>query len=166
MRIVKTLAAAALLCSGAAQAKPGCVFQDAALRSGPGSSEYLIGVIPANSSIVLVRRGEKWSIVSYDGETGYLATRHLSRERRGAGDPPTWRESMNPGRTLIREIDPLFGDARPFGGPRRVDLGFTDYFSGFRRASWTDRTRDPATAARAPSGPCVVATTKGDRHER
>ncbi|WP_400768279.1 hypothetical protein [Methylosinus sporium] len=156
-------AAAALGLAGPTAARPACVFQDAALRSDAGSGEHLIGVIPALSSIVLVRQGPKWSIVSYDGETGYIQTRRLTPFG-GPGDPPSWRQSLSSDRTLLREIDPLFGDASwRFGLAPRSTLGFYNYFSGFRRSAWTDRAGARAAEARASANPCLAALRQAER---
>lgn len=150
--------------AGTAAAKPACVFQDAALRSGAGADEHLVGVIPAYSPIVLVREGPRWSIVSYDGETGFVATRHLAPFG-GPADPPVWRQSLSPKQTLLREIDPLFGDSSlRFGLARRSALGgFYNYFSGFRRAAWTDRTGARVAAAPASANPCLAALRRAER---
>jgi len=156
--------AALLGLAGTAAARPACVFQDAALRGGAGGGEYLVGVIPAFSPIVLVREGPKWSIVSYDGETGYVATRHLTPFG-GPADPPSWRQSLSPDRTLLREIDPLFGDSSlRFGLAQHSPLGgFYDYFSGFRRSAWTDRTGARVAAAPASANPCLAALRRAER---
>ncbi|WP_036286790.1 hypothetical protein [Methylosinus sp. PW1] len=158
-------AAAALLgLAGSAAAKPACVFQDAALRGDAGSAEHLIGVIPALSPIVLVRQGPKWSIVSFDGETGYVQTRHLTPFG-GPADPPSWRQSPSPNQTLRREIDPLFGEASwRFGLAPRSTLGLYNYFSGFRRAAWTDRTGARVAEARASANPCLAALRQAERN--
>jgi len=164
---IRTLCAFAALLSvaGTALAKPACVFQDAALRGGAGSGEHLIGVIPALSPIVLVRQGPKWSIVSFDGETGYVAARHLTPFG-GPADPPSWRQSLSSNQTLSREIDPLFGDASlRFGLSRRPSLGsFYNYFSGFRRSAWTDRTGARVAAAEASANPCLAALRQAERN--
>jgi uncharacterized protein YraI len=130
------------LSPGAARARPGCIYQNAHLRIGPGSNYPLIGTIPAPTPVVLVRQGPKWSIVSFDGETGYVATRHLSRRSGAPPDPPPSRSLTTSDPVLVREIDPLFGSAR-LGGGRfgwRVWSGGDDYFAGFRRRPWMDRT--------------------------
>ncbi|MBG0811381.1 hypothetical protein IY145_18690 [Methylosinus sp. H3A] len=156
-------AAAALLgLAGSAAARPACVFQDAALRGDAGSGEHLIGVIPALSPIVLVRQGPKWSIVSFDGETGYVQTRHLTPFG-GPADPPSWRQSPSPNQTLLREIDPLFGDSA-LRLARGSALGFYNYFSGFRRSAWTDRTGARVAEARASENPCLAALRQAERY--
>jgi len=152
--IMKTLAPAtiALLCLGVrvASASPACVYQDSALRGGPGDSYYLIGTIPAAARVVLVQLRPRWSLISYDGETGYVATAHLSPHSGARSDPPAWVPSLAPSRALTREVDPFFGDASLSGRfDRRRDYGGGDYFSGYRRNSWTDRT--PAAPAKPVS---------------
>jgi len=148
----RTLAPAtiALLCLGghAASGSPACIYQDAALRGGPGDSYYLIGTIPAPARVVLVQLRPRWSLISYDGETGYVATAHLSPQSGARPDPPAYVPSLAPSRALTREVDPLFGDASLRGRfDRRRDYGGSaDYFSGYRRNSWTDRT--PAAPAK------------------
>jgi len=126
--IMKTLAPAtiALLCLGVrvASASPACVYQDSALRGGPGDSYYLIGTIPAAARVVLVQLRPRWSLISYDGETGYVATAHLSPHSGARSDPPAWVPSLAPSRALTREVDPFFGDASLSGRfDRRRDYG-------------------------------------------
>jgi uncharacterized protein YgiM (DUF1202 family) len=127
--------------SGEARATPACVYQNAALRRGPSNSSYLIGTIPAPARVILVQKRPRWSLISYDGETGYVATAHLSPHSGARPDPPAYVQSLTPGRPITQEIDPFFGAAGlrehygvrdAFGGPK--------YFTGYRRTPWTDRT--------------------------
>jgi len=138
-----------------AGASPACVYQDAALRGGPGDSFYLIGTIPASARVVLLQRRERWSLVSYDGETGYVATAHLSQRSGAPPDPPAYVPSPAPSQALICEVDPLFGDASLGGrfGPHR-NYGGGSYFSGYRRNSWTDRTPGAANVKPLSSAGC------------
>jgi len=126
---------------GEARAAPACVYQNAALRRGPSNSSYLIGTIPAPARVILVQKRAKWSLISYDGETGYVATAHLSPHSGARADPPAYVQSLAPGRPLTREIDPFFGAAglREHYGVRD-DFGGSNYFTGYRRTPWTDRT--------------------------
>jgi hypothetical protein len=127
----------------AALAKPGCIFQDAHVFTTPAYGAGLIGTIPAPAPVQVVRRGEKWSLVSYDGESGYVATAHLSPRSALRADPPPSVGYVSPSNVLRREIDPLtiafwpYGGRGPFVGSR---FGGASYFSGFRRSGWTDRT--------------------------
>ena len=159
---IAMIAAVAGLAGGSAVARPACLYQDANLRGGPGSSYYLIGTIPAPAPVVLVRLGIKWSLISYDGETGYVATAHLSPGKGVPNDPPPSAPSLAPEQALTREIDPLFGDASLHGRfGRRGGVGFGDYNTGFRRAPWTDRTATPPPPQPFPDGACALPAAKG-----
>jgi len=72
-----------------AKAVPACIYQDAALRAGPGNGYYLVGTIPAPARVILVQRRARWSLISYDGETGAMSRPRISR--RGAARDPTCR---------------------------------------------------------------------------
>jgi hypothetical protein len=108
--LVAGLACAATASS--ALARPSRLVYDAALRVGPGLSYPAIGTIPAGTQINLVRQDKVWSIVSYDGETGYLLTNSVTGRLGFRPDPPF------AGNPLIRELDPNFAGpyAYYFGG--------------------------------------------------
>lgn len=72
----------------AATARPGCVYTDANLFTSSAYLGGLIGTIPAPAPVEIVQRGRKWSLVSYDGESGYIRTRHLSPKSQARPDPP------------------------------------------------------------------------------
>lgn len=171
--IAKLVAGAPMLAFGllasAALARPGCVFQDAFLFTDPTYNGYLIGTIPAPAPVELVRMGKNWSIISYDGETGYVATRHLVPNSGARADPPPgiWRQRL----TLRREIDPLFYwpdggrfglRGRAFGGQFAGD----GYFSGFRRSPWTDRTNWRRVSYLGPDSPKWAACGLAVDHNR
>lgn len=71
-----------------AKAGPGCIYTDSYLFSNPSYLGGLIGTIPAPAPVEVVRKGKKWSIVSYDGESGYVKTSHLSPRSGARPDPP------------------------------------------------------------------------------
>lgn len=134
------------------RARPACVHRDARLYREASDHSSLIGTIPAPTPVVLVRAGDKWSMVSYDGETGYLLSAHLSPGAAIPADPPPSRQVLSSERALVREIDPLFGDASTRS---RLTRATADYFTGFRRSTWTDRTSNPTPAhAAAGASPC------------
>jgi Bacterial SH3 domain len=154
------------LASGEARTEPACVYQDAALRGGPGSSYYLIGTIPAAARVILVQKRPRWSLISYDGETGYVSTAHLSPRSGARADPPAYVPSLSPGQSLTREIDPYFGAAGlrgHYGLP--ADFGSVNYFAGYRRRPWTDRTPPaPGDIKPVSSAGCAwLAPQKGGR---
>jgi hypothetical protein len=156
------VAAAAVVTAHGALARPGCVFQDAHVFTTQTYGRSLIGTIPAPAPVEVVRLGKKWSIISYDGESGYVATAHLSPRSGTRADPPPGVGYYSANNVLRREIDPLTADfwpngvrygwrGGPFPGSR---LTGSTYFSGFRRAPWTDRTnwrRDSYLAADDPA---------------
>lgn len=143
------LAACLALAAPAAMARPACVYQDAFLFDSTTYNAYLVGTIPAPAPVELVRLGRKWSFVSYDGESGYVATRHLISNSGARPDPPpgVWEQEAE-SQTLRREIDPLTSPYFPGGvrfGLRGRGIGFggnyvgDPYFAGFRRTPWTNR---------------------------
>ncbi|WP_457796007.1 hypothetical protein [Methylocystis sp. S23] len=165
-----TLASCALgaaLAASPALARPGCVHQDAFLFTDPTYTGNLIGTIPAPAPVEVVRTGPKWSIISYDGESGYVATRHLSPASGARSDPPPGRY-YDASRTMRREIDPLFDShwlnggrfaarGRPFGGY----WSGSNYFAGFRRSYWTDRVNWRRESYLAPDDPAWAACGAG-----
>jgi len=164
-RIFALIALPAL--SGGAQASPACIYQDAALRGGPGSSYYLIGTIPAPARVTLLQLKPQWSMISYDGETGYVATAHLSPYSGARPDPPAYAQSLAPGRALTREIDPFFGDASLRGRfDWRPGALTPDYFSGYRRTPWTDRTPTGEIKPLSSAGCSPPVTAKPTRQRR
>jgi hypothetical protein len=71
-----------------AEAQPSCVYTDANLFTSPAYLGGLIGTIPAPAPVEIVQRGRKWSLVSYDGESGYIRSSRLSPNSRARSDPP------------------------------------------------------------------------------
>ncbi|WP_457797947.1 SH3 domain-containing protein [Methylocystis sp. S23] len=115
-----------------ARAAPGCVYQDAYLFSSPDYVGGLIGTIPAPAPVEVVQRGKKWSLISYDGQTGYVSTSHLSRNSRAQADPPpsVYDESV----------------AAP-----------TPFWTGSWGPDWTSRTEWSRESAVPPSDPAWAA---------
>jgi hypothetical protein len=88
MKRALLIASLFLSAMSAGEARPGCVYTDANLFTSPAYLGGLIGTIPAPAPVEVVQRGQKWSLVSYDGESGYIRTRRLSPKSRTQPDPP------------------------------------------------------------------------------
>jgi hypothetical protein len=132
-----------------------CVFQDAYVFTDPSYTGALIGTIPAPAPVELVRLGPKWSLISYDGESGYVATRHLIRNSGAAADPPPG-DDYGAAAGLRRDIDPQTLMNWPYPGAR-FGLGsrWSDptFYAGLRGSHWTSRTHWRRTTYRAPNDP-------------
>lgn len=138
------------LSANAAQAGPGCLYQDAFLFSDPTYLGGLIGTIPAPTPVEVVRKGRKWSIISYNGESGYVATRHLSPGSRTRPDPPP----LDYDQTLTLRQPLAF-----WSGP--------NYFWGYNRSYWTSRRNWSRESYLSPDDPawaaCGVTTSRRKR---
>lgn len=98
--------------SSVSWARPDHLAYDTALRVGPGLSYPPIGTISAGTLVHLVRRDPVWSIVSYDGETGYLLSNHLVGSPNVQPGLPPGLYSWGSGGTLVQTVDPI--PAGPF----------------------------------------------------
>jgi hypothetical protein len=96
-----------VLLASAAAAKPDHLAYDAVLYAERDMSSAPIARIPAGTLIHLVRRDKVWSMVSFDGESGYL----LSNLLVGGPDthPGTPRGFYPSGGSsaLLRGVDPM-----------------------------------------------------------
>lgn len=122
VRIAVVLFAAA---SSTAQANPGCIYTDFYLFTNPSYLGGLIGTIPAPAPVEVVRKGRKWSIVSYDGKSGYVKTSHLSpfwRAPRSAAGRlrPVRRGAVS---RLLVEPEQLSGLHVQLDEPNQLELG-------------------------------------------
>jgi hypothetical protein len=88
MKRVTIAVALSVAAVATARANPGCIYTDAYLFANPSYLGGLIGTIPAPAPVEVVRKGRKWSIVSYDGESGYVKSSHLSARSGVRADPP------------------------------------------------------------------------------
>lgn len=89
--VVGFFAAFFALLTEVANARPGCVYQDAHLRIGPGGSYPSIGTIPGPTPVVLVRLGKEWSIF-------------LTMARRATSRPVILQASVTQGRIPRRPV--------------------------------------------------------------
>jgi hypothetical protein len=94
-----------LLANGAA-ARPDHLAYSAVLYAERDMSSAPIARIPAGAPIHLVRREKVWSMVSFDGETGYLLSNLLAG---GPNTHPGIPRGFYPsgGDTAIRRVDPM-----------------------------------------------------------
>jgi hypothetical protein len=112
-------------------ADPGCIYTDSYLFTNPSYLGGLIGTIPAPAPVEVVRKGKKWSIVSYDGESGYVKTSHLSPRSGARADPPPVVYDQS-----IAGAYPAFSS-----GPNSF-LGFTSNWTS--RTNWSRESSIPA----------------------
>jgi hypothetical protein len=116
-----------VLLASAAAARPGYLAYNAVLHVEPDMSSPPIGTIPAGTLIHLVRRDKVWSIVSFDGETGYLLSNLLVGGRdTHPGIPRGLYPSGGPS-TLLRLVDPM-----PAGPYSYYFTGRYGYWAGWR----------------------------------
>lgn len=141
MKLAATAASVLLIIAvSCAQARPGCVYQDAFLFSDPTYLGSLIGTIPAPAPVEVVRKGKKWSIISYDGESGYVATSHLVPGSKTRPDPPPIKYDQS--RSLRQPLT-------SWTGP--------NYFWGYNRSYWTSRRDWSRETYLAPDDPAWAA---------
>ena len=81
------LAALAALCAGDALAHEAIVAHVAALRAGPGAARRAIATLPAGAPVDVVTTRRGWSLVSYEGLRGYVASEALAAAAVPSGDP-------------------------------------------------------------------------------
>ena len=112
-------------------ADPGCIYTDSYLFTNPSYLGGLIGTIPAPAPVEVVRKGKKWSIVSYDGESGYVKTSHLSPRSGARADPPPVVYDQS-----VAGAYPAFSS-----GPNSF-LGFTSNWTS--RTNWSRESSIPA----------------------
>jgi hypothetical protein len=95
-----------VLLAGAAAAKPGHLAYNAVLYAERDMGSAPIARIPAGTLIHLVRRDKVWSMVSFDGETGYLLSNLLVG---GSNTHPGIPRGFYPsgGDIAIRRVDPM-----------------------------------------------------------
>jgi len=96
----RSFAATAVLLVTAAQgaiAEPAILRAAASLRSGPAEGRAALETLPKGAAVDIERRGRRWSLVSYEGRRGYVATSAVGDPEvlagpaeagaRGPGDP-------------------------------------------------------------------------------
>jgi len=116
-----------VLLAGGAAAGPAHLAYNAVLYGERDLGSARIARIPAGTPIHLVRRDKIWSMVSFDGETGYLLSNlvvggHDTRP----GIPPGLYPSGGPS-TLPRRVDPM-----PAGPYSYYFTGRYGYWWGWR----------------------------------
>ena len=80
-------AAFAVLGAGGALAHEAIVAQVAALRAGPGAARHVLATLPAGAPVDVVTTRRGWSLVSYEGLRGYVASEALAAAAVPSGDP-------------------------------------------------------------------------------
>jgi len=130
MRIVRSSFFAILgwvLLATTAAARPSHLAYNAVLYVEPDMGSAPIGTIPAGTLIHLVRRDKVWSIVSYDGETGYLLSNLLIDSRNAHPGIPRGLYPSGGHSSLLRRVDPM-----PAGPYSYYFTGRYGYWGGWR----------------------------------
>lgn len=93
--------------ASAGAAKPAYLAYNAVLYGERDLSSAPITRIPAGTLIHLVRRDKVWSIVSFDGNTGYLLSNLVAGGRDTHPGIPPGLYPMGSSSAVLREVDPM-----------------------------------------------------------
>jgi len=116
-----------VLLTNASDARPSKLAYTGVLYVSPDVSSPSIRALPAGTPVHLVRRDKVCSIVSYDGETGYLLSNLLiNSPSKYPGIPPWFYPSGNAA-SLLRRVDPM-----PAGPYSYYFTGRFGYWGGLR----------------------------------
>jgi uncharacterized protein YraI len=86
LKIMACFAALAVGYAGEALAHEAIVGQVAALRAGPGAARRAIATLPAGAQVDVAATRRGWSLVSYEGLRGYVASEALAAAAVPSGD--------------------------------------------------------------------------------